>query len=226
MSDYTRAQIIAAAEDEAEAVGSSRWSTTLKQQRLDWVFTQEWRKILAANPTYRWALRTATANAFAQVPYIGLDNGLGDTLERFSKVLALANGETMYSESRFTDHPLLVTSGGSAFTWWNEGDHIALPAADANAQQLKIWINHTPQKPSLLAGDSSIVVFPRDYSGVLVYELAAKLLAKGGTETDLALELKGIAEEIRREMLDEITRRSVKPLFVDPVDSPSEWGSR
>lgn len=226
MSDYTRDVLIAAAEDEAEAVNSTRWSSTLKLQRLDWVFSSEWRKILAANNAYRWALRTPTADANAQVLFTALDNGAGDTLQRFSKVLAVARDNVLYEETKFLDNPLLTLEGaGPIYRWWPEGDHVALPPSDANAA-MRVWVSHTPQKPSLLASGSSIVTFPRDYSGVLVYELATKLLSKGGTETDLALELKGIAEEIRREMLDEITRRSVRPLFIEPVDSAPEWGGR
>lgn len=226
MSDYTRLQIIDEAKDEADGASSSRWGTNYILRRLDMVFAEEWRKILAANPTYRWALRTPTASAGAQILYSALDNGAGDSLERFSKVLAVARDNTPYEETRFEDHPLLTLSGsGASCVWWNEGDHIALPMADANAQ-LRVWVNHTPQKPSALAADGSIVTFPRDYSGVLIYELAALLLAKGGAETDLALELKGIAGGLRSEMMDEIARRSTGPSFVRPIDTPAEWGSR
>jgi hypothetical protein len=226
MSDYTRDVLLAAADEEAEATGSSRWSSTLKLQRLDWVFAREWRKILAANPTYRWGLRTPTATSGATILYTTLDSGAADTLERFSKVLAVAREGTLYEESRFEDHPLLTLEGaGPVYRWWPEGDHLALPASDANAA-MRVWVSHTPQKPSALANGSSVVTFPRDYSGVLVYELAASLLGKGGAETDLAIELKGFAQEIRAEMLDEISRRSTQPTFIRPVDSDAGWGAR
>ena len=227
MSDYTRQQIIDDAKDEADGASSSRWSDTYITRRLDMVFAEEWRKILAANPTYRWALRTPTASASAQIPYTNLDNGTGDTTERFSKVLAVARDDTPYEESRFEDHPLLTLSGtgGAARVWWNEGDHIALPTSDASVT-MRVWVNHTPQKPSALSGPGVIVPFPRDYSGILIYELAARLLSKGGAETDLGLELKAIAGGLRLEMLDEIARRSTRPSFVRATDTPEEWGAR
>lgn len=226
MSDYTRAQILAEALDEAEGTGSSRWSTDYQKRRLDWVFAQEWRRILAANPYYRWALREVVADGDAQIAYTALDSGAGNSLERFHKVLAVAVGETPYEESDFHDHPLLVHSGtGEARLWWHEGDHLALPPADANGT-VRVWVNHTPQRPSQLALDSDLVTFPRGYEGVLVYELAALLLSKGGAESDLALELKGIANGMRSAMFSEITRRSTRPTFIRPSDTPAEWGSR
>lgn len=225
MSDYTRDELIAEADEEAEATGSARWSAALKLKRLDWVFAREWRKILAANSTYRWALRTPTTDANGQVPFTDLDGGTGDDTERFHRILAVARENTPYTESEFQDHPLLVSSGvGTVATWWPEGDHMAFPLGDASAA-VKVWVSHTPQKPSALANGSSIVTFPRDYSGVLVYELAATLLAKGGTETDLAVELKAMAAEIRAEMLDEISRRSTTPMTFRAVDTAAEWGS-
>lgn len=225
MSDYTRAELIAQAEDEAEATGSARWSADFKKRRLDWVFAREWRKILAANPTYRLALRQVVPDAGGLVPLASLDLDAGDDSERFAKVLHVANGTVVYEPRDFRDHPLLGSLGSGEPAYWFQGDALAVPESDSG-QTLSVWVNHTPQKPSALAGDDSLVVFPRDYSGVLVHGLAAELLAKGNTESDLALEQKALADEIRREMFDEITRRSTTPMFVSPVDLASDWGAR
>jgi hypothetical protein len=225
MSDLTRAQIISAAEEEAEAVGSSRWSTTLKLQRLDFVFAQEWRKILAANPLYRWALRTVSADSGARIAFTALDSGANDALERFHKVLALGRDNTLYEPASFLDDPMATVDGRGLYRWWPQGDAIQLPEADASAS-MRVWVSHTPQRPSQLSADNVVVTFPRGHEGVLVYELAALLLAKGGAETDLALELKAIAAGMRLEMLDEIGRRVVGPQLIAPSDHDGGWGAR
>lgn len=218
----------------ADAVSSSRWDSTTTgaagevDQHMGIVHAREWRRILNANSYYRAAKRTPTVDSSGRIAISDLTSGSGDSAERFYRVLLMSINDLPYREITGKDGFMAtvqqVTSSPLYGVWFRQGDYLIVPDA-ANATNTDIWVNHLPTRADNLATDASTVVFPDDYEDILAYETAAILLSKGAAEVDAAAALKALAEDMRRDMLQDIARTSTRPLVMQFPDTAQEWGS-
>lgn len=216
----------------ADAVSSSRWDSTTTgasgevDQHMGIVHAREWRRILNANQFYRVAKRSPSVDSSGQILISALSGGSGDSAERFYRVLMLSVNDYAYSEVDAKDGFMASVSGVSSTPtsriWFRQGDYLVVPDA-ASATNTDIWVNHLPTRADNLATDASTVVFPDDYEDVLAYETAAILLSKGAAEIDAAASLKALAEDMRRDMLQDIARTSTRPWIMQFPDRAVEW---
>jgi hypothetical protein len=208
----------------ADAENSQRWSTTTMLALLRVVYHREWRGLLNANPTYRWALRTVTSNTDGRVDIGDLDTVVGDASELFYRVLAVAVNDKIYKEGNFRDYPLTLPGNNYAeeLTYIPFDFYLQLIPAEAGIP-VKVWVNHTPQPIDELTSDAAPVEFPRGYEMLLCYEAAGLMLTKGGVETGAAADLLAVAAEMRADMLAD-TRRTTNPIQFRYGDSRGEWG--
>jgi hypothetical protein len=208
----------------ADANGSSRWDTTAGSGEVDRrggsAHAREWRRILNAAPWFRFAKRTPTADSSGQVAL----SDLSITGERMFRVLLVSFGNTPYEEVAAKDYVLGAANNAAYRCWYRTGDYLVAPDA-AGQTATGIWVSHTPTPLHELAADADTVVLPEDYDDVLAHEWAAMLLTKGGAETQAAAELKALAQEMRADLLGDISRISTRPLTFGYGDSAAEWGA-
>lgn len=227
MATVTRSQLVSDTQDFMDATGSERWSASIILTVLDSVFDGEWSNILSAAPYYRAATRTVTADANGQFPLSDLDSGSGDSAQNLYRIISITDGTYVYSETRFQDAPL-ATSSNYPFvydrTFYLMGSQVQiLPVAASTS--LSVTVNYKPPVPSELASDSSIVDYPANSHLILVWEAAARLLMKGGAETQASLDLMSLTRMERETLLLDIQRRTIAPLRMMPMDDASDWGS-
>lgn len=229
MSD-TRTALRLRTQQRMDAVGSPRWTATAGNE-LDKiggvVHWREWRRLLNANRNLRLASRAVTSSASTgRFALTGLNNGTNDALETLYRILSFQVDNIPYQQVAFEDFSLGETLNMAARVWWREGDNImTLPKELSKAAV--VWVNHLPQRLDLLSGDGVTVTFPDGYEDVLCLEWAALALAKGGAETDAARDLRGLAEEMRQDMLADLGRLGVEPMQMRHWgDSAADWGGR
>jgi hypothetical protein len=108
--------------------------------------------------------------------------------------------------------------------WYELGDEVqVLPTAEGNS--VTVLVNHLPQRADLLVDDNSTVTFPDGYDLILAYELAASMLMKGAAETQLAAELRGMAQVLRDRLQQDVARMGTKPLRLAYADDRADWGA-
>jgi hypothetical protein len=218
----------------ADAVSSPRWDTTATTGEVDvhmgMVHMREWRRILNANPYYRVARRTPAIDSSGRIAISSLsDSSSADALETFYRVLMVAVNNTPYKEIIPKEGLLAgiqITTGSAmpgSNIWFRQGDYIMVPDA-ANSTATGVWVNHVPTPANLLSGEAIVVTFPDTYEDLLAYELAAILLSKGSAESDSAATMKAFAEDLRRDMLQDIARFSIAPQQFQFADTAAEWG--
>lgn len=216
----------------ADAVSSSRWDSTTTgasgevDQHMGIVHAREWRRILNAAPYYRVSKRTPATDASGQILISDLSSGSGDSQERFYRVLLLSVDDVPMREVQGKDAFMstLTTTGSSLSdgVWYRQGDYLVVPNA-VSRTNCDVWVNHLPTRADNLTGDAVTVVFPDDYEDILAYEIASILLSKGAAEVDAAAALKALAEDMRRDLLQDVARISGKPLVMGFPDSAAEW---
>lgn len=223
----TRAQLRTRALNRADANGAGRWDATAGgevDQLGGIVFDREWRRILNANPYYKF--NTVTVNSdgtTGRYPISSLTTGAADAVKRFYRIIAVRIDDVMYEEVPFKEWSLAETLAMAPRVWWYEGDNImALPKALAKPGVFSV--NYIPCRIDNLSADNVAVDFPDGYEDVLVLEWAKHILVKGGAETPEALAMGALAEELRVDMLQDIARRSTNPLRMRYADSSWDWG--
>lgn len=225
---FTRVQLRTRALNRADANSSQRWDATAGSggevdQLGGIVFDREWRRILNANPYYKFNTITFNSDASTgRYSLASLTTGSGDTIKRFYRVIGVQIDDVMYEEVPFKEWTLAETLAMSPRVWWYEGDNVmALPKQLGRAG--KFYVNYIPARIDNLTADSVTVDFPDGYEDVLVLEWAKHLLMKGGAEIQEALALGALAEELRSDMLQDIARRSTNPLRMRYADSAWDW---
>lgn len=222
----TRDDMVTEIRHHADAESEGRWAPERVLTALNVVMQREWRNILNSNRYYRTAVRTVTPNSAGEVALTALNSGSGDTLQTLYRILAVYDGDLVYKEIEPLDAVLLTGGGGESWAyrcWYRSGENIkVIPAPQST---INVLVNYLPPLPSTLTGGTVELTYPLGYEQVPALETAAILLSKGGTETEAASYLKGLAEEIRRDMLSDIARTSTNPLQVRYGDSRSEWGA-
>lgn len=227
---YTKATIRTATLDEADArvgaVTSPYWDVTPGgevDRKIGKVFDREWRRILNVNRFYRMQKVTVATDSNGRIAKTSLNTSTGDTLKRAYRVIFVKQGTQPYRFTKFTDNPLGEDNGSASYTWYEEGTSLMFLPKLANTS-FDIWVNYLPQRPDRLSGEGIAVDFPEDYEELIPLEAAAWMLAKGGTETQAAAELRAGAEDIRSDMLQDIARISTNPDTMQFPDHPFEWG--
>lgn len=210
----------------ADAAASPRWDDTLDVlPALGLAHTREWKRILNANQYQRVNTLSIAQDANGQIALSALDTGSGDTQKRLYRVLWIADGAYTYSKVDFGDVPLAAVNGwnNTGHLWYRTDTEIQI-LPQATGQTMTVVVNHTPTPIDQLSGTGVAVEFPRDYELVLCYEAAAWLLAKGGGETSTTADLQRLADQIRSDMLGDLTRDSTQPTWVRFPDSAQSWG--
>lgn len=211
----------------ADAFGSKRWDNEAGgevDRILSSVFDRTWRRILNANANYRVSQRTPTSDAVTgRYSKADLNGSTGDTLERLYRVLAVRIDGQPYREQRlatYIDREDQINS----MVWFEEGQSItALPLQLSHAAD--IWVNWIPARPVTYTADSVEVDFPDGYDQVLIQLGAARLLMKGGAETQASAELRQDIQEDYDEMLQDIARVSTTPMSMLHTDRGTDWGA-
>lgn len=199
---------------------SGRWDTTTYgevDRKFAVAYDREWKRILSANRHYRMLKKTPTSDANGKY----LIEDLHTANERFYKVISVIIDNIPYKETSFEDVPLGVLYNTPSYQWYREGNYIVALPVQAS-KQAEVWVNTLPPSIFMLS-DANTVEFPAGYEDIVCLEAAASLLFKGGAETQAAIELKGLAEEMRRDMLQDIARFSVKPTETMYSDSAIDW---
>lgn len=217
----------------ADAVSSPRWDTTATTGEVDVhmgvIHQREWRRLLNAAPFYRVARRTPAIDSSGRILISDLTSGAADAVERFYRVLMLAVNNTPYKEITARDGLLAgiqITTGSAmpgSNIWFRQGDYIMVPDA-ASTTATGVWVNHIPTAANALSGEGITVPFPEGYEDLLAYELAAIILSKGAAESDSAATMKAFAEDMRRDMLQDLARFSIAPQVMQFSDTAAEWG--
>lgn len=223
----TRDEYITEIRHHADAESDGRWPVTRVMRMFDTVMRREWRNLINANRYLRTALRTPTVTN-GRFAVADLTQGVGDAQEIFYRVIGVYVGTRPYQEVQPVDLLTIQTDGATAAVWGHEtwhrnGDYIYVVPQNVDGT-LNVLVNHLPPLPSALSGGTVEVAFPEGYEQVPALETAAMLLAKGGTETEATRDLKSLAEEMRRDMLSDLTRISTNPVQMRYPDRAEEWG--
>ena len=226
MATVTLGQLVTDTREYMDAVGSTRWSDETIKLVLNNVFDGEWSNILNAAPYYRFAIRQVTTDASGQFAFTTLNSGSGDTEQNFYRIMSVSDGNALYGQTRFQDVPLATTTNYLPTyprLYYIAGQSVQiLPVAASVA--LYVGVNYKPTAISDLAGDSSIIDYPDNSHLVLVWQAAALLLLKGGTEAAAAANLKAMADDNRKSLLDDIRRMTINPTLMAYPDQKYSWG--
>ncbi len=209
----------------ADAVDDPRWPQSVVLSILGQVHLQEWRDLLNASNTRRYALRTVTTDANGRFAKTALDSGSGDSAETHYRILSVSVGQFFYQQSIYQDYPQPFQNMGGTLpnVWYEMGDEIQLvPVAQGTA--VSVAVNHTPARVDQLAGDASIVVYPDGYELILAYMGAKQMLLKGGAEGQYAAQLEVQAKQLRDRLLMDVRRLGTRPIIMGAMDSPAMWG--
>ena len=215
----TKAAIIAAARERADAVRSGRWSDADLGVLLGALHWREWSHILSSNNVYKKRTVTVTPSATGVIA----KSDLSSATQFFFRILSVYGGDRFYAPIAYKDAPLPSTFNnfrGSA--WYEDGDGIQL--VPASTSSVDVTVNYRPKRASAL-DDGDTVDFPDGHEHVLIYGLAGEMLLKGGAETEAASDMFNFQRILREDMLSDIGRLSVKPRVVEAMDDPSDWGS-
>lgn len=216
--------------DAADALTSTRWnktSTSPINLLAGAIHLLEWRKLLNVATLLRVADLSLTRDSNGRVPVSSLTTGSGDTQQSFHRVLQVRDAGVTYRPEEWPLSPLLADpnySASTGYTWRREGDYLVIGPLNAGGA-ITVRVNHLPRRIDELSGDTVQVTWPDGFEHVLVYETAGRMLMKGGAETDASRDLKGQANEFRKEMYDALGRTHGGPKTMRFGDDPAEWGA-
>lgn len=230
---WTRTTYLTRLREVMDAEGSKRWSDASLRAYLGLAHQRLWKSILDANKQYRFAERTVTPDAGGQVALASLNGSSGDTLQRFYRLVsdengygAVRRGQIAYQEADLSRFPTYrddtSLTGSYSGVYWIEGD--ALQVLPRTGGDVVVRVSHTPARIDELSDDAIDVEFPDGYEFAVCYEAASLALAKGGAETEAGAALKVIGQDIMRDLIATIARRSTAPLRIRASDNASDWG--
>jgi hypothetical protein len=225
MATVTLSQLVSDTREYMDAVGSTRWSDSTIKTVLNNVFDNEWSSILNAAPYYRFAQRQVTTDTNGQFAFTTLDSGSGDSQQNFYRIMSVSDGNVLYNQTRYQDVPLATTTNYLPTyprLYYIAGQSVQiLPVSPS--QSLYVGINYKPTSISDLAGDASIIDYPDNCHLILVWMASAQLLLKGGTEAAAATNLKALADDDRKTLLDDIRRMTINPTMMAYPDQKYDW---
>ena len=225
MATVTLSQLVSDTREYMDAVGSTRWSDATIKLVLNNVFDGEWSNILNAAPYFRFAQRQVTTDVNGQFAFTTLNSGSGDSEQNFYRIMSVSDGNVLYNQTRYQDVPLATTTNYLPTyprLYYIAGQSVQiLPVSPS--QSLYVGVNYKPTAISDLAGDASIIDYPANSHLILVWQAAALLLLKGGTEASAAANLKGLADDDRKTLLDDIRRMTINPTMMAYPDQKYDW---
>lgn len=222
----TRQTLLTRARQWADAVSaSSDWPDPLVLDTANFVFVDEWKKLLGAAPFYQTMRGTATTDTTGRFALTTLNSGSGDSAKTAHRVLQLRgdHGDYQFVDASRVDLLQDLTGFQRDRIWTRVGTEIQVVGNGASAT-FNVLANWLPTTPMNLATDASTVSWPEGYETLLYMETAALMLAKAGRETNEAVDLQRQAEAVRQKMLGELARESGSPRILAADDSPDDWG--
>lgn len=214
----TKAAVIAAARERADAVRSGRWTDADLGVMLEALHWREWSHILSANNVYRMRTVSVTPDADGVIA----KSALSSATQFFFRILTLRDGTRFFRPIAYKDAPSPTTSV-TTYGWYEKGEGIQLVPVAQNV--VDVTVNYRPTRAAALE-NTDIVDFPDGHEHVLVYGLAGELLLKGGAETEAANDMFNFARVLREDMLSDIRRLTVRPTMMEAMDDAADWGSQ
>ena len=225
MATVSLHQLISNTREYMDAVGSTRWEDPIITTVLNSVFDGEWSDILNAAPYYRFAMRQVTTDVNGQFAFTTLSSGSGDSEENFYRIMSISDGNVLYGQTRFQDVPLATTTNYLPTyprLYYIAGQSVQiLPVASGTS--LYVGVTYKPTSISDLASVESLVDYPNNAHLILVWKAASQLLLKGGAEAAAAANLKALADEERKMLLDDIRRMTINPTMMAYPDQKYDW---
>lgn len=230
----TVAQLVALAQEYADAVGSPRWSTSTITQYIGWEQWQNQAKLLNANNQYYVnGPVTVSPNVTGTFNVSVLDTGTGDSKMYFYRMLLIGlpsggtsgtSGPLWFRQApSMQDYPPTQPSTVLPYVWYQMGTVIqTLPI---NVGDLQCYVNYRPPRADQLSGSGVTVDYPEGYEMGLAWGAASRMLAKGGSEMIASAAARQQANEFLENMLFDLGRRGTNPIIARANDSPSDWGS-
>lgn len=215
----TKAAIIAAARERADAVRSGRWSDTDLGVLLGSLHWREWAHILSANSHYRMHTLTVTPDSSGVIAKSDLNTATAWSY----RVLNVKAGGRYLTPMAYRDapNPSDGVYGTQSIGWYEKGEGIQLSPVVTDSSE--VTVNYRPKRASAL-NDGDTVDFPDGHEYILVYGLAGEMLLKGGAETEAANDMFRFQQTLREDMLQDIRRLSVRPTIIEAMDDASDWG--
>jgi hypothetical protein len=209
-----------------DAESSPRWSTSTVKAVLNSVFDAEWSNILNAAPYYTFSQRLLSTDADGKIAFSTMNSGSGDTQQNMYRILSVNDGSVLYTETDFRSVPLATTTTYLPTyprLYYVAGQAIQLLPV-ATGTSVYVAVNYKPTTLTQLASVTSTVDYPDNAEYILIWAAAAQLLLKGGAESRAAADLKRLADDERKALLDDIRRRTISPTRMAYPDSMYEWG--
>ncbi len=212
-----------------DAARSTRWDITaggFVDRTIGMVQLREWRQLLDMSPYYAVQRVTIASDANGRYARSGLDTGSGDNARRHYRVLGVKIDERPYAPVALSDFPFSEDLGAPfQYVWMEEGDSVlALPKQASKSATF--LLNYLPVPQHSLADESSTFTFPAEYEDVVLLEAAAYMLgSKAGAEANPAGAMKGLAEELRRDLYASLGRLTAQGPTWKAFDDPLLWGS-
>lgn len=188
----------------------ARWSTGATLRRtLGYIHSQEWRRLLKVAPMLRVSAFGPVALSSTTVLNL---NALAEGMNPpsvFHRLMSVtpAAGSAGGQLADVTD-ALMANGPTMEATGWavvNDG----LLATGYNANSITQSVN--VQITTLPVYDANSIIFPEGHEFVLVYALAARLLAKGAVETEASQSMLQFAEDARTSLHDTYGNRTFSP---------------
>lgn len=199
----------------ADAENAQRWTAFQVNAQFALVFDRGWRRILDADPLYRYTRLVVTPDSDGLVPLTTLTAAI--TPSQFHRVF----------DKRLILNSTLIDQ--SAEVVWNPsviGSSVKYPVATAGTS-LACWFNHWPENPQsyTTTPDAQAVNWPTGYELVLAYHLAAMLLSKGALEVGASAALLSYVDDLYTDMLQTLMRRTTAPATMGAPDDAASWSA-
>jgi len=187
----------------------------------DLAYDELWGEILEIDP---WLLSlTETITSLTSPGYIDLDS---DLTNRFYRLQQLVRDDQPYSKADPKDVTFDVGQSelivAKNYRYWFVGDYLYLSPL-STTEDVDITYSFYPDRFSGLA-DGTAITWPEGHESAFIYNMAIRLMAKGGQE-DSGQMLPYLADQAWKRLLSAVKRRAVGPLVVRAHDQPQDWGS-
>jgi hypothetical protein len=211
---WNRVQFKTTAREQADAENAPRWSDFLVNNWMRLAFNEGWRRILNADPAYRYTKLTVSPDADGFVALATVDTAITPS-QRYR----------FLSERTVRQHRL-ATVTEVVFNPHVLGSNVRFGDAVLTSGNISAWVNHLPQNPEDFAGvtpDETAVTWPDGHELVLATHLAALLLTKGALESRAAADLFAVVDALYTEMIQSVMSRTTESPQIYAADSSDSW---
>ena len=230
MAALTINQLVTQARRTMDAVGSDRWSDQELVDTLTYVYDANWARLLQAAPYYRFQSIPVTTATNGTFPLSSLSTGTGNNQKNFFRILSVNDGNVQYSETRYQDVPLGTTSAYMPYLrkfYYLAGTNYQILPTGSVA--LNVVVNYKPTSLRDYVDDGATdkwdipIDWPENNEDVLLYELSARSLMKGGESIATANTFLQMSNAQLADLLDEIRRRTINPTRMSYSDIAADW---